>query len=107
MKQKMIPIHPASPEEEWHIAGVVVHANPPHMNRVRAVITEMTGAEVHAAGPTGKLVVTLEGPTSGAIAAQLTVLHQLEGVLGAALVYQHNEAATAMTEEIADENLAP
>jgi nitrate reductase NapD len=69
---------------------------------VRAAVEAMTGVEIHAASDNGKMVVTVEAPTSRAIAAQLTCLHQLEGVLSATLVYQHNEDAEAMNEEITE-----
>lgn len=96
--RRAIPIQPLAASEEWHIAGIVVHAIPASVARVRAAIDAITGAEVHAASDSGKLVVTVEAPTSRAIAAHLTYLHQLEGVLSAALVYQHNEDAEAMQE---------
>ncbi|MGH8787733.1 MAG: chaperone NapD [Cupriavidus necator] len=96
--RRAIPIQPLPASEEWHIAGIVVHAIPDSLAQVRAAIDAITGAEVHAASDTGKLVVTIEAPTSRAIAAHLTYLHQLEGVLSAALVYQHNEDAEAMHE---------
>ena len=92
-----------SAADEWHIAGVVVHADPARLDTVRAAIEVISGAEIHAASETGKLVVTLEAPSSRAIAAHLSFLHQLDGVFSAALVYQHNEDAAAMTEEISDE----
>ena len=103
-----IPIHlePASAHDEWHIAGIVVHAHPARLAFVRTVIETIAGAEIHAASPAGKLVVTLEAPSSRAIAAHLTLLHQLDGVLSAALVYQHNEDAQAMNEEMADDDLS-
>lgn len=99
------PPAPASPgadddAQEWHIAGVLVHALPDHLDAVRDAIAGMTGAEIHAASDTGKLVVTLEAPTSRGIAAHLTYLHQLEGVMTATLVYQHNEDARDMDEEV-------
>jgi len=97
-----IPIQPEPAGDEWHIAGIVVYAHPQHLDTVRAAIDAMTGAEIHAASDAGKLVVTIEAPTSRAIAAHLTCLHQLEGVLSATLVYQHNEDAAAMNEEIPD-----
>lgn len=99
--RRAIPIQPLPAGAEWHIAGIVVHAMPGQLARVRAAIDGITGAEIHAASDAGKLVVTIEAPTSRAIAAHLTYLHQLDGVLSAALVYQHNEDAEAMTEEIA------
>ncbi|WP_454763882.1 chaperone NapD [Cupriavidus campinensis] len=103
----VIPIHPlpaaqqdTDGADEWHIAGVLVHVRPGSLDDVRDTIAGMTGAEIHAASDTGKLVVTLEAPTTRAIAAHLMLLHQLDGVLGATLVYQHNEDACAMHEEI-------
>jgi nitrate reductase NapD len=39
-----------------------------------------------------------------AIAAQLEYLHRLDGVMSAALVYQHNEDADAMAQEMTDDH---
>lgn len=97
-----IPIVPVASDDEWHIAGIMVYAHPASLERVRNAISAMTGTEIHAISDAGKLVVTVEAPTSHAIVAQLTCLHQLEGVISATLVYQHNEDATAMYEEISD-----
>lgn len=101
-----IPVRAMPSEDEWHIAGVMVHVLPARLAAVREAIEAMAGTEIHAASGSGKLVVTLEAPTSRAIAAGLTYLHQLEGVLNAALVYQHNEAADAMHEEMNDDDLS-
>ncbi|WP_423194163.1 chaperone NapD [Cupriavidus sp. H18C2] len=106
-ERRSIPIQPAAPDDEWHIAGIMVFAQPGQLDRVRHAIDAMTGVEVHAVSDAGKLVVTAEAPTSQAIVAQLTCLHQLEGVVSATLVYQHNEDAAAMHEEIADVSHAP
>ncbi|RZT36362.1 chaperone NapD [Cupriavidus agavae] len=100
--RRSIPIQPVASDDEWHIAGIMVYAHPAALERVRIAIAAMTGTEIHAATETGKLVVTVEAPTSQAIVAQLTCLHQLEGVISATLVYQHNEDAAAMYEEIGD-----
>jgi nitrate reductase NapD len=102
-----ITVEPEDPVDEWHIAGVVVHADPARLGDVRAAIDLMAGAEIHAVSDAGKMVVTLEAPSSRAIAAHLTCLHQLDGVLSAALVYQHNEDAAAMAEEMSDELQPP
>lgn len=93
--------------QQWHIAGVLVHTQPASLDAVRSAIAGIAGAEIHAASDAGKLVVTLEAPTSRAIAAHLTFLHQLEGVLAATLVYQHNEDACDMDTEIVDESHSP
>jgi nitrate reductase NapD len=96
------PLPGNAPADEWHIAGVVVHVQPGRLDALQEVIAQMSGAEVHATSPAGKMVVTLEAPSPKAIAAQLELLHQMDGVLSAALVYQHGEEAAAMHEEIAD-----
>lgn len=97
-----IPIQPIASNDEWHIAGIMVFAHPASLERVRNAIDSMTGTEIHDVSGAGKLVVTVEAPTSQAIVAQLMCLHQLEGVISATLVYQHNEDAAAMYEEIDD-----
>lgn len=108
ISDRFLRIEPEQPgsEDEWHVAGVAVLCVPARLDAVRDSIAGMTGAEVHAASPEGKLVVTLEGPTSRALAAQLELLQKLEGVLSAALVYQHGEDAAAMAEEM-DDGLQP
>jgi nitrate reductase NapD len=83
-----------------HIAGLVVPAHPEAAARVVAAIERRPGAIVHARHPDGKLVVTLEAAGSDAIAATLVALQLLPGVLAASLVYQHSEAAAAMTDEV-------
>ena len=102
--KRLIHIEPERHADEWHIAGVIVHALPERLGEVRAAIDAMAGAEIHAGNDAGKLVVTLEAPSMRAIAAQLEYLHRLDGVMSAALVYQHNEDADAMAEEMTDDH---
>ena len=94
---------PGSPDE-WHIAGVVVHSTPELSDRVRQSIELMAGAEVHAVNEAGKLVVTLEAPSSRAISAHLEHMQRLQGVLAATLVYQHCEDMESMQEELGNEH---
>jgi len=85
---------------ELHIAGIVVHAYPESVKQVAAAIAGRPGAEVHAASPDGRLVVTLEASGAREIAAHIDHIQQLEGVLTASLVYQHNESLATMMEEV-------
>jgi len=89
--------------EELHIAGIVVHAYPESVQRVAETIERIPGAEVHAVSRDGKLVVTLEAPTSREVAARIESIQKLDAVLSASLVYQHNEALQAMMEEVPHE----
>ena len=90
--------------DEWHIAGVVVHAIPEQIEPVRQAIESMAGAEVHAVNAAGKLVVTLEAPSSRSISAHLEHMQRLAGVMAATLVYQHCEDMASMQEEMTDEH---
>jgi nitrate reductase NapD len=85
--------------DELHIASLVLHVLPHRVDGVRAAIAGIAGAEVHGVGPTGKMVVTLEGLGAARIAAGVAALQAIEGVLSAALVYQHAEPIGQMNEE--------
>ena len=95
---------PAGSPDEWHVAGVLVHADPGQVDSVRQAIELMAGAEFHASNAAGKLVVTLEAPSSRAISAHLEHMQRLPGVLAATLVYQHCEDMASMQEEMDDEH---
>ena len=90
--------------EELHIAGIVVHVYPESVQQVVKAIAGLPGVEIHAASRDGKLVVTLEAPSARAIAARMDDIQQLDAVLAASLVYQHNESLAAMMEEVPCEN---
>ena len=90
--------------EELHITSLVVHATPRHVHGVSEMIASMPGAQVHAASPTGKLVVTLEAGTAGEILSQVDGIQRTDGVLSAALVYQCADSLDVMNEEISDAN---
>jgi len=96
---RTIPITPEA-VEEWHVAGIVVQTLPEHTEPVADFIASIANAEVHASGPTGKLVVTLEAPTSRAIAAHLESIQKTVGVLTATLVYQRHESAADLDKEM-------
>lgn len=89
-------------QEELHIASLVVHAAPPRLEPIASAIAALPGAVVHAASAAGKLVVTLEAPTSDGMSERVAAIQGLDGVLSAALVYQCADTLEAMNEEIAD-----
>jgi len=90
------------PPEELHIASLVVHSTPRRLVRVTEVLTAMPDAVVHASSAAGKLVVTLEAPSSQAMAQMVSTIQHTDGVLSAALVYQCSDSLDAMNEEISD-----
>jgi periplasmic nitrate reductase NapD len=76
---------------ELHISSLLVHAWPDRAAAVNAAIGDIAGAEIHAASPEGKLIVTLECGGTGAISDALATINSLDGVLSAVLVYHQFE----------------
>ena len=73
------------------LAGVLVHVRVDAVARVSRRIGALPGALVHATSPDGKLVVTLEAPSSRGVLTRLEQLRDMAGVLSASLVYEHTE----------------
>lgn len=86
--------------DEIHIAGVIVHASPSHLDAVRGQALRLPGTRIHAAQPDGRMVVTLETDSTKRTLDHMDAIRALPGVLNVALVYQHAESAQAMDEEI-------
>ena len=78
-------------QAQIHISSMVVHTHPLGMQSVKQQIEGMSGAEVRAESPAGKLVVVLESDDQRQITSMLETIHQFDQVLGAALVYHQIE----------------
>ena len=78
-----------------HVAGLVVMTRPERLERVRTALSRLPGAEVHAADRRGKLVVTLDAPSDGAIADLMHRIPDIPGVLACTLAHHHSEGAHA------------
>lgn len=87
--------------DEVHIAGLVVHTVPAHTDTVRAMVTQIPLAQIHADPGDGRLVVTLETTSTARTLDYIDAIRALPGVASVAMVYQHAEPAAAMDEEIA------
>lgn len=90
-----------------HIAGVVVHARPQLLQSVREAIAALDSVEVHGASAEGKLAVTVETESPAEVLSRIDTIQQIEGVLSAAIVYEHSEEIESLTEEISNESHAP
>ena len=77
------------------IASVLVQARPERLAEVEAAITALTGCEVHARDPKGKLVVVIEAATTGAVGSTLNQIALLPNVFSASLVFHATDAAAA------------
>ena len=88
---------------EIHIAGILVHARPDRAGDICIQLASIPHAEVTHQAPDGRLVVVLEAASGRALVEQMDGIRKLDGVLGAALVYQHAEPADEMDKEMEKE----
>lgn len=97
--------------EECHISSLVVHVRPEREAEIAARIGRLAGAEVLPRQIAGKLIVTLETASTAEIVERLNAIHDLRGVISAALIYHHWERAGGANadaeSEAAHEHLPP
>lgn len=74
-----------------NISGIVVHARPEQMQRVREQLCRFPGVEVHGESPEGKLVVTVEEGDNSNLGETAMKFHDIDGVLAASMIYHHYE----------------
>lgn len=89
---------PEASDAVIHISSAVVRCRPADMERLSNGINAVDGAEV-AHGEQGKLIVILEGRSSGAVGEMLARISLMEGVVSAAMVYEQVEPAQSLGEE--------
>jgi len=83
---------------EIDICGILIHAQPTKLEAVQTQLKALHGTEIHAV-ENGRIVLTVEGeipsddnPHPDNSAAEiLKQIQQLQGVLSAAMIYQHCE----------------
>lgn len=76
---------------EFNISGVLVHARLEKLASVREELIKRPGVEVHGQSEDGRLVVTVEDTEARRSADTVTGFQHIDGVLSAALVYQHTD----------------
>lgn len=74
-----------------NISGVIVHSRPENIESVREQLDRQPGIEVHGISDDGRLVVTVETDSDGAMADAVVGLQNMAGVIAAAMVYHHFE----------------
>lgn len=77
-------------EPRWHVSSAVVTVAPDAMERVRALIGRLEGVEIHG-GDATRLIVTIEGESTGMLGDRLTEINLMTGVLAASMVFEHAE----------------
>ncbi|MDQ6435253.1 chaperone NapD [Mesorhizobium sp. LHD-90] len=73
-----------------HISSAVVVALPARRDEIGGRLAAMPGVEVHA-GDGSRIVVTIEGPSSGMLGETLTTISMMDGVISANMVFEHIE----------------
>jgi periplasmic nitrate reductase NapD len=74
---------------EAHVAGIVLHARQSNIENIRQTIDLFSGSEIRAAGPAGRLVITLAADQATEIMARLKAIYALPGVCSATPVDPH------------------
>lgn len=74
--------------EAYHISSAVILVQPESAEAVATHVATMPGVEVHAREGS-KIVITIEGPTTGMLGNSLTQISLLDGVLAANMVFEH------------------
>ena len=75
---------------EYHVSSAVVVALPARREEIGKTLAAFPGVEVHASEGS-RIVVTIEGPSSGFLGATLTSISTLDGVISANMVFEHIE----------------
>lgn len=81
----------AATNDAINICGVLVHAIPNQVSRVEKKLLQLEGVEVHTITDDGRLVITIDHPDRFHMVDTINQLNAVEGVLSAAMVYQHSE----------------
>ena len=78
------------PEERWHVSSAVVNVAARDRDPVCARIEALDGVEVHG-GDATRIIVTIEGTSTGELGDRLTEINLMPGVLVANMVFEHAE----------------
>jgi periplasmic nitrate reductase NapD len=78
------------PEGRWHISSAVVNVAAEEREPVRARVEALDGVEVHG-GDATRIIVTIEGTSTGELGDRLTEINLMPGVLVANMVFEHAE----------------
>ena len=83
---------------EVHIASCVAYARPESVATIARAIEATRIAEVPQRDGRGRMVVLIEGRSSGAVLDAIDAIRALDGVLAVHLAYQHIEDESEMQE---------
>ena len=78
-------------DESINICGLLVHTRLENAARVQELLEQFQGVEIHSLTDDGRLVVTIENDDPGEMVSTINNISTAEGVISAAMVYQHHE----------------
>ncbi|GGL50248.1 chaperone NapD [Wenxinia marina] len=84
------------PERRWHVSSAVIAVRPGRADEVAARLPDLPGVEVHGSGET-RIVVTIEGWSTGDLGDRLTTISLMDGVISANMVFEHSEEEGALS----------
>lgn len=85
-------------KHRYYVSSAVVVAKPTTVDAVRATLEGMENVEVFAVQD-GKIVLVIEGRTSGQLGATLSEISGVPGVVAANMVFEHSEDEEAYADE--------
>lgn len=85
-------------KRRYYVSSAVIVMKPQDQERVRRAISEMSGVEVHGVQD-GKMVVVIEGYSSGQLGAALSAISAIDGVVAANMVFEHSEEQEGIADE--------
>jgi nitrate reductase NapD len=85
----------------YHISSAVIMALPAMQEALLAQLDEMANVEVHA-HQGNKIVVVIEGTSTGILGDRLSQISTLEGVIAANMVFEHVETEEAESNDRTD-----
>lgn len=71
-----------------HISSAVIVALPTRREEISERLALLPGVEVHA-GEASRIVITIEGPSSGMLGETLNSISMMDGVISANMVFEH------------------
>ena len=83
---------------DLHIASCVARVRPEALDAAIKRIEAAIGGVISARDPIGKVVIVIEGASTGALLDQMDEIRKIPGVLNVEMVYQHAEEETVMKE---------
>jgi len=85
-------------ETHHHISSAVVVTRPEAVQVMSATLAGIEGVEVHATGG-GKIVIVIEGPSSGFLGETLIRISAMDDVIAAHMVFEQTISEKEMSDD--------